>query len=113
MMANRSPAIPTFIGSTTLSTAAAATAASMALPPPMRMRKPACAARGWLVVTIPCCAMTSTRLWTFQPSDRSPRTALQAEALVAVLHPDSGRSDCADPGAENKQPDPSPSHPHL
>src|ERR1700704_2738765 len=96
MMANRSPAIPTFIGSTTLSTAAAATAASMALPPPMRMCNPACAARGWLVVTMPCCAITSARLCSFQPSDLSPRTALQAGALGSVLHTESGGSACAD-----------------
>src|SRR5438132_8504365 len=113
MMAKRSPAIPTFIGSTTLSTAAAATAASMALPPPMRMRNPACAARGWLVVTIPCCAMTSALLWSFQPSDLSPRAALQAGALGSVLQTESGGSAWADARAENKETERSPSEQSL
>jgi len=57
--------------------------------------------------------MTSARLWSFQPSDRSPRTALQAEALVAVLHTESGGSGCADPGVENKEAERSPSEQSL
>src|SRR5580704_8983943 len=77
MMAKRSEATPTIIGSTTESTAADATAASIALPPCIRMRKPACAASGWLAATIPCCAMTSERDCEGHPSERSPRTALQ------------------------------------
>src|SRR3954471_16697068 len=95
MMAKRSPAIPTFIVSTTLSTADAATAASIALPPCIMMRNPACAASGWLVVMMPCCAITSARLWSFQPSERSPRTAVQAGAFGSVLQTESGGNGCA------------------
>src|SRR5215813_5949824 len=81
MIANRSPAIPTFIGSIRLSAAAVATAASTALPPFMRIRRPAWAATDWLVVTIPCCAMVSDRPCLAQPSDRSPGTAVQNAGL--------------------------------
>src|ERR1700675_2255407 len=77
MTAKTSPPTPTIMGSTTLSTAAVATAASTALPPRMSTCRPACAASGWLVTTIPCCAMTSERLCAGQPSARAPRTALQ------------------------------------
>src|SRR5258705_8551971 len=81
MMVNRSPAIPTFIGSIRLSAAAVATAASTAFPPFIRMRRPAWAATDWLVVTIPCCAMVSDRPCLAQPSDRSPGTAVQNAGL--------------------------------
>src|SRR5215470_8162409 len=77
MMAKRSPPTPTIIGSTTLSTAAEATAASTALPPCWRIRSPACDASGWLVTTMPRRAMTSDRLCASHPSARSPRTPLQ------------------------------------
>ncbi len=83
MMANMSPASPTFIGSTRFSTAAVATAASTALPPFLRISSPASAARGWLVVTMPLRAITSERPWANQPSARSPRTALQNAGLPA------------------------------
>jgi hypothetical protein len=82
-----------FIGSTRLSTAADATAASMALPPFIMICRPACAASGWLVVTMPCEAMTSARLCAAQPSARSPRTAVQAAACGWVLQTDSGGLD--------------------
>src|SRR5262245_13263331 len=85
MIANRSPPTPVFIGSTRLSTAAVATAASIALPPFIMICSPACAASGWLVVTMPWVAMTSARLWAAQPSARSPRTAAQAGAGGCVL----------------------------
>ena len=85
MIANRSPAGPTFIGSTTLSTAAVATAASIALPPFFRMSSPACAASGWLVATIPLRAITSERRCRGQPSDRSPDTALHHAGAGAAL----------------------------
>src|SRR5579863_8269311 len=80
MTANKSPATPTIIGSTTESTAAVATAASTAFPPCRRICRPASAASGWLVATIPCCAMTSDRVCAGQPSARTPRTALQNDA---------------------------------
>ena len=52
-MANMSPPMPVMCGSVTLRTAAAATAASMALPPWRSTSSPAAEARGWLVATIP------------------------------------------------------------
>ena len=60
--ANMSPPTPVDTGSTTLSTAALAMAASTALPPSIRTRTPAIAARGWLVATIPWVARTVERL---------------------------------------------------
>src|SRR5437870_5610771 len=92
MMAKRSPPMPTFIGSTRLSTAAVATAASMALPPFFRISSPACAASGWLVATMPLRPMTSERLCGSQPSDRSPSTALHHAGLGSELHNRTG--DC-------------------
>ena len=59
--AKQSPPMPVDIGSTTLSMAAVATAASAALPPAIRMRRPAMAARGWLLATMPCRARTVER----------------------------------------------------
>src|SRR5207247_2486070 len=56
--ANRSPPIPVIGGSTTLSTAAAVTAASMALPPRSSTPRPAAVASGWLVAIMPCGAYT-------------------------------------------------------
>ena len=53
MSANTSPPTPVDIGSTTFNVAAVATAASTALPPSMRTLRPAMAARGWLVATMP------------------------------------------------------------
>ncbi len=46
-----SPPMPFMTGSTTVSAIALAMALSMALPPSYSMRSPACAARGWLVLT--------------------------------------------------------------
>jgi hypothetical protein len=43
--------MPFMTGSTTVSAIALAMALSMALPPSYSMRSPACAARGWLVLT--------------------------------------------------------------
>ena len=43
--------MPLEVGSTTVSAIAAATAASIALPPRSSMRRPACAASGWDVAT--------------------------------------------------------------
>src|SRR5581483_5138043 len=64
-----------------------ATAASMALPPALRMRAPACAASGCTVDTTPLRAITSERVCGSQPSERSPRTALHHLGVgVVVLH---------------------------
>ncbi len=52
-IANMSPPMPVMCGSVTLSTAAAATAASTALPPWRRTSRPAAEASGWLVATAP------------------------------------------------------------
>ena len=60
--ANISPPTPVDSGSTTLRVAAAATAASTALPPCISICSPACAASGWLVATIPFNASTGDRL---------------------------------------------------
>ena len=51
--ANMSPPMPVIIGSVTLSTAAAVTAASTALPPCSSTARPAAVASGWLVAIIP------------------------------------------------------------
>ena len=87
--------MPVFMGSTTLSTAAAATAASMALPPRCMICNPACAANGWLVVTMPCGAITSARLCPPQPSARSPGTAPQAGTSGCSAQVESGGVACA------------------
>ena len=60
--ANRSPPTPVDGGSTTFNAAAVATAASTALPPSIIVLRPAMAARGWLVATIPFPAKTVDRL---------------------------------------------------
>jgi hypothetical protein len=52
--------MPFMVGSTTVSVMAAAMAASTALPPRRRMRRPAWAARGWEVATV-LGAMTADR----------------------------------------------------
>src|ERR1700730_18314163 len=77
--------MPTFRGWHRLSMAAVATAASMALPPCFRISSPAWAASGWLVVTIPCCAITSDRFCCAHPSERSPGTALQKGGVGVAL----------------------------
>ncbi|MEP6830325.1 MAG: hypothetical protein ABI963_08300 [Rhizomicrobium sp.] len=68
-----------------MSTAAVATAASTALPPFLKISRPASAAKGWLVVTIPLRDMVSERPWASQPWARSPRTALQKAGLAGSL----------------------------
>jgi dolichol-phosphate mannosyltransferase len=52
-IAKRSPPMPVMCGSTRLSTAAAVTAASTALPPRWSTAKPAAVASGWLVAITP------------------------------------------------------------
>src|SRR5215813_5431378 len=100
MTANMSAATPVLLGSTRLSIAAVATAASIALPPSRMICRPACAASGWLVVTMPRGAITSARLCAAQPSARSPRTAEQAAASGGVLQADIGGPNCAIAGTE-------------
>jgi hypothetical protein len=67
----------------------------MALPPRNMICSPACAASGWLVVTMACGAITSARLCARQPSARSPRTASHAGAFVFPKHADNGGGVCA------------------
>src|SRR5579862_4542296 len=62
-MPNRSPPMPQLMGSTTPSTALAAMAASMAVPPRANTWAPACDASVWLVATIPRSEMTMDRAW--------------------------------------------------
>ncbi len=59
--ANMSPPTPVIIGSTTESTAAAVTAASIALPPFSSTRIAAEVASGWLVAATPFGAYTGER----------------------------------------------------
>ena len=61
-MANMSPPSAVLCGSMTVSTAAVATAASIALPPFFKMSSPASAASGWLVATIPRWPIVADRL---------------------------------------------------
>ena len=52
-MAKQSPPTPLLAGSTTVSAAAVASAASTALPPSCRIFSPACVASGWDEATMP------------------------------------------------------------
>ena len=61
-IAKRSPPTPEPVGSTRPNMALAAMAASMALPPCFKMSNATWVASGWLVATIPFCAITSDRL---------------------------------------------------
>ena len=63
--------MPQLIGSTTPSTALAAIAASIALPPRLSTSTPACAASVWLVATMPLGAITTERLSLGSPDGRS------------------------------------------
>ena len=69
-MANKSPPIPLPVGSTKPSTAFAATAASIAFPPALRISNATCVASGWLVAAIPFRAMTSERVAKGKPVRR-------------------------------------------
>src|SRR5947199_400817 len=71
-MAKRSPPGPFIVGSTTERTAAAATAASTALPPFCSTRSPAAVASGWLVAMTPLRAITTERVPLVFPAGRSP-----------------------------------------
>jgi hypothetical protein len=98
MTTNKSAARPVLLGSTRLSMAAVATAASIALPPLRMICRPASAASGWLVATMPCGAITSERLCAVQPLARSPRTAAQAGAFDSATQVESCGNDCAKDG---------------
>ena len=72
--------MPVSLGEVTSSTAPVATAASMALPPFCRISRPACAASGSLVATMPWRARTSDRPCADHPCARDPGTALMVLA---------------------------------
>src|SRR5437764_13301339 len=81
-----SPPMPALSGSVSPSIAAVATAASAALPPFLRICRPAWAASGWLVATMPWRASTSERVCWVQNHIRSPRTAVMlADGLGIFL----------------------------
>src|SRR5215472_17166609 len=63
--------MPRELGSTTPSTAAVATAASMALPPASRILTPASVASGWLEATIPFLAKLLNLAGMEVPHDQS------------------------------------------
>jgi hypothetical protein len=83
-----SPPSAVLIGSVTVRTAAVATAASMALPPFLRMSRPALAANGWLVATTPRWPITGDRLVSnWNPSSSRGRCGprpWKAEPAVAA-----------------------------
>ncbi len=64
--------MPVMVGSTTASTAAAATAASMAFPPDWSICRPAAEASGWLVAISPLRASTTDRVARGFGAGRSP-----------------------------------------
>ena len=71
IIAKRSPPMPLPVGSTTPRTALAAIAASIALPPFLRISRATWVARGWLVAAIPFLAITSERVAKSRPVIRS------------------------------------------
>ena len=64
--------MPVIDGSTTASTAAAVTAASIALPPSCSTFSPAAEASGWLVAIIPLRPSTAERVRAGSPPDDRP-----------------------------------------
>src|SRR5437773_1426164 len=64
--------MPVIDGSTTASTAAAVTAASIALPPSCIAFSPAADASGWLVAIMPCLPYTTDRVACGLAAGRSP-----------------------------------------
>ena len=64
--------MPFMLGSTTASTAAAVTAASIALPPSWSTRNPAADASDWLVAIMPCRPTAGERVPRMLPAGRSP-----------------------------------------
>src|SRR3954467_12655426 len=84
-MANRSPPGPFIVGSTTERTAAAVTAASMALPPDWSTRSPAAVASGWLVAIAPLRASTAERVPRVFPAGLSPAgCCMRIEVAIIV-----------------------------
>ena len=67
--------MPFIDGSMTASTAAAVTAASMALPPACSTRRPAAEASGWLVAIMPWRPTAGERVAKMSPEGRSPGRA--------------------------------------
>jgi hypothetical protein len=65
--------MPLAVGSTTVSAAAVAIAASTALPPRRSMASPACAASGWPVATTPRAARSGWRVLAYGSAERSIR----------------------------------------
>src|SRR6056297_1920817 len=80
--ANTSPPRPVLVGSTTLSAAAVATAASKALPPSRNNWTPASAASGWLVATRPLGA------WTVERRDEKRSGSVMVRGCVAGVKND-------------------------
>ena len=77
-IANRSPPTPHWLGSVTASTPAAASAASIALPPADSASAAASAASGWLVATMPAADTAEGRLGVdVQVIARQSRSLLQ------------------------------------
>src|SRR6187402_1347175 len=74
--------MPFIDGSTTASTAAAVTAASMALPPPCNTFRPAADANAWLVAIMPCRPTAADLVPRMLPAGRSPGAMV---ALVVVM----------------------------
>src|SRR5881398_1649447 len=105
-MANMSPPIPVIIGSVTFSTAAAVTAASMALPPRWSTATPAAVASDWLVAIMPCGAYTVER-WAIVvgrgscPKAAAPSQASALEASQSVRRIMRGICRGAPPGARS------------
>src|SRR5579871_1158175 len=107
---NKSPPIPQLSGSTTPSTALAAMAASMAVPPRAKTCAPACEASVWLVATMPRSEMTMDRAWLrscatagmanmtrssnrMVPRSYQPGGAAKSTLLQLKLHSHAGRLD--------------------
>src|SRR5215470_7937228 len=79
-MPKQSPPIPVICGSTTHSTATAATAASAALPPARKVSIAASDASGWEVAAMPSQAMTGER-----PGRLKSRLIASRVSLILVL----------------------------
>ena len=76
--------MPFIDGSITASTAAAVTAASMALPPSCSTFRPAAEAIAWLVAIMPCRPTAADRVPRMLPAGRSPG-AIDMVAMVVVM----------------------------
>src|SRR3954468_13392567 len=81
-MANRSPPGPQLMGSVTARTALAAMAASMALPPALRISMAACVASGWLVAAIPLLPTAAERVVKEGLPVRSTACEVPADTVI-------------------------------